>query len=91
VNSKTFHVSILTPEKAIYEGEVSSLVAPSELGYMGVLVDHAPLIANLKAGKIVLKTAANDTKTFYLNGKGFLEILKNNATLLLDSVEPAVS
>lgn len=85
--SKHFRVSILTEEETIYDGEVRSLVVPAQLGFMGVLADHAPLAARLKPGKIVLKTFPSDEpKVFNSSGKGFFEVLNNKATLLLDAV-----
>jgi F-type H+-transporting ATPase subunit epsilon len=85
--SKHFRVSILTEEVTIYDGDVRSLVVPAQLGFMGILADHAPLAARLKPGRIVLTTFPSDeTKVFNSPGYGFFEILNNKATLLLDAV-----
>jgi F-type H+-transporting ATPase subunit epsilon len=82
---RPFSVSILTAEKKIYEGEAVSLVVPAALGFMGILADHAPYLSMLTAGKIVLrKTEEGEPVIFYSKGKGFLEILKNKVTMLLD-------
>lgn len=84
---KSFSVSILTEEKAVYSGEVVSLIVPAALGYLGVLADHAPLFACLTAGKIIVRE--NETAQpaiFQSQGKGFLEVLKNKVTLILDAV-----
>lgn len=80
---KLFNLSIVTPDKTLYEGMVSSLVAPSRLGYLGVLADHAPLIAALKPGKISFKEASKEQKVFDSKDGGFLEVMKNNVTILL--------
>jgi len=82
---KSFSVSIVTPEKTVYQGEAVSLIVPAARGYLGILADHAPLIANLTAGKIILrKDGSQAATTFYSKGKGFLEVLKNNVILFLD-------
>lgn len=81
--AKLFSLSIITPDKTVYEGKVSSLVAPSTLGYLGVLADHAPLIATLAAGKIILKEEPGGQRVFNSKGAGLLEIMKNNVTILL--------
>jgi len=87
--SEHFHVSILTEEETVYDGEVRSLIVPAQLGFMGVLADHAPLAARLKPGRIVLKTfPSDDPIVFNSTGKGFFDILNNKAILLLDAVEP---
>lgn len=81
-----FNVHIVTPAKEIFSGDVSSLVVPGEGGYLGVLANHAALVANLVPGEITLKDTSGKPVTFSSKGKGFLEVLKNKATLLLDSV-----
>ena len=84
---KLFKINISTPEKTIYEGEISSLIAPGELGYFGILVDHAPLIANLAPGKIIIKDGSSRPTTFNCRSNGILEVLKNNVNILVDSAE----
>ncbi len=85
---KNFHVSMLTEDRTVYEGEAVSLVVPAELGLLGVLADHAPLVAHLVPGKIVLeKDGSAQPLVFYSEGKGFLEVSKNKATLLLDVIK----
>ena len=83
--AKSFNLSIITPDKIAYEGKAVSLVVPAALGYLGVLADHRPLIANVVSGKITLTEESGKTLTFHYKDKGFLEVLKNNVTLLLNS------
>jgi F-type H+-transporting ATPase subunit epsilon len=80
-----FHVSILTPEKQIFEGESTSLIVPAELGYLGILANHAPLIANLKPGNITFRSIFGSESKIANKGKGFIEVIGNKATILLDS------
>ncbi len=86
---KSFKVSILTPQRTVYEGQVLSLIVPAELGYLGVLVNHAPLIANLVPGKIILKETSDSPKVFHCASKGIMEVLENNVSILIDYVEKA--
>lgn len=90
MDSKLFRVSILTPTQLVYEGLVTSLIAPAYLGYMGVLANHAPIIAALIPGKIILRGKQGESKILFSKGKGFLEVLRNNAVILADSIEPSV-
>jgi F-type H+-transporting ATPase subunit epsilon len=83
-----YHLSIVTPEKKFYEDEVNSLIAPGSLGYLGILTDHAPLLTELEPGKLTLKDSQGQEKIFAISG-GFLEVLKNNVTILADAIEPA--
>jgi len=45
-----YKLAIVTPEARFYEDEVSSIIAPGSLGYLGILTDHAPLITELVLG-----------------------------------------
>ncbi len=83
---KQFQIDILTPEEKIFEGKVTSLVVPAALGYLGVLADHAPLVANLTPGAISFREATGNRRIIYNKGKGFIEVAKNKATLLLEAV-----
>lgn len=82
-----FNITILTREKTLYDGEAISLVAPGAIGYLGVLANHAPLITSLTPGKVTLRKKSNDTTVFQSKGNGFLHVLKNNVSVLLDTVE----
>ena len=81
----TFDVTILTPDKKLFQGRVTSLVAPGELGYLGILADHASLVTTLVPGRITLKSPAGETSVIDSRSNGFLEVSHNNAVLLLDS------
>jgi F-type H+-transporting ATPase subunit epsilon len=81
-----FRLSIVTPEKIVYEGDVVSLIVPGIEGYLGVLSHHAPLITALQTGKIEFKDADNKLLIFAVSG-GFMEVSHNKATLLADTAE----
>lgn len=83
---KSFELEIVTPEKMAYSGKVRSLIAPGEIGSLGVLVNHAPLITNLIPGKIIINDIENRLHKFNSPDKGFLQILNNKATLLLNRI-----
>lgn len=81
-----FNLSIVTPEKIFYEGEISSLIAPGIEGYLGVLSNHAPLITAIVPGKLTIKDKAG-TEIEMSVAHGFLEVSQNHATVLTDSAE----
>ncbi len=87
---KLFKVSIATPRRTVYEGQVLSLIVPAELGYLGVLVNHAPLIANLVPGKIIVRETTDKPKIFHSASNGIVEVLKNNVNILVDSIESSI-
>jgi F-type H+-transporting ATPase subunit epsilon len=81
-----YRLNIVTPEAVFYEGEVVSLVAPGSEGYLGVLTDHAPLITGLAPGKLTVKDQKDQETNFALGG-GFMEVFKNQVTILAHSIE----
>ncbi len=83
-----FKLSIVSPEKVLYEDMVESVVAPGSEGYLGILSNHAPLITSLKVGKLEIRDSKNRELTAAISG-GFLEVSNNTATILADSVELA--
>ncbi|HKQ57800.1 MAG TPA: ATP synthase F1 subunit epsilon [Candidatus Eisenbacteria bacterium] len=86
----TFHLSILTPEKSVFEGEVEYVEVPGLAGYLGVLAHHAALVTGLTQGTLSVRHAGGSTERWKVDG-GFFEVSNNRATVLADSVagEPA--
>jgi F-type H+-transporting ATPase subunit epsilon len=85
----SFQLTIITPEKVIFNEPVVSLIVPGQLGYLGLLANHAPLMTSLVPGKLTLRkgTEGQQTIVMALDG-GFLEFANNQATLLADGVTP---
>lgn len=80
-----FHLQIITQERISFDDEVTSIVVPGEAGYLGVLANHAPLLAALGQGKLTVKQPGN-----VLMGEmdgGFIEVHDNKAVILADSIE----
>ena len=74
--------------RIIYEVEVSSIVAPGEIGYLGIMSNHAPIITSLKPGKLKITDNKGSVITLALSG-GFLENSNNICSILADSAEYA--
>lgn len=81
-----FTLEILTSRKKVFAGEVTSLVAPGELGYLGVLANHAPLMTTLVPGRVIWRDPAGASRALHLTGRGLLEVQKNQACLLADEI-----
>ena len=77
----TLQVSVITPEKTLFSGEASMVVAPGVEGDFGVLPGHAPFISALREGSITIDTAAGQ-KSFDIPG-GFAEVVPERCTLLI--------
>jgi F-type H+-transporting ATPase subunit epsilon len=83
-----FKLSVVTPEKTVFEMDVRSIVAPGSEGYLGILSNHAPLITALRPGILSVNDESGDEKFYSLSG-GFLEVSGNIATILADAIESA--
>ena len=83
-----FKLSILTPERAVFEGDVQYVEAPGTEGYFGVLAHHAALVTALASGTLTVRGAGGTEERWDVGG-GFLEVSNNAATVLADSVGPA--
>lgn len=79
------HLEILTPEKRLYSGEVYGIQLPGIGGSFEVLDKHAPLVSALGSGnvKLLLDRSGNNTTTYQVRG-GFIEVLNNNVTVLVE-------
>ena len=81
-------LEILTPEKKLFSGEVYGVQMPGISGSFEVLDRHAPLVSALKAGKLkVLKDKVKDVENYTIQG-GFVEVLNNKVTVLVESAVP---
>ena len=86
----SLHVTIVTEQGRQYEGEAVSIVAPGELGLLGILAHHAPLLTTLVPGQLVIRTPESTTVRFRVGG-GLLEVFRNHVTLVTDTCAAAPS
>ena len=80
--ANSFHVDIVTPEAVIWSGEATMLTARTTEGDIGILADHEPTMAALATGAVVVHHEDGVTSAG-LHG-GFLQIFRNEVTLLTD-------
>lgn len=74
----------MTPEKKVFEGEVTIATFPGSDGSFQIMNDHAPLISLLKDGTVVYKSK-EATGQVNITG-GVVEVLKNKVILLADGI-----
>jgi F-type H+-transporting ATPase subunit epsilon len=80
-----FKLEIVTPDRAVLDEEVESLVVPAYEGSLGVLANHAPLLSVIRPGEVTV-TKSGNVRRFAI-GFGFLEVGNNKAILLADQIE----
>lgn len=81
----TFQLSILTPERTLFEGMVEYVQVPGSEGYLGVLAHHAALVTALQPGTLTVRSPGGAEERWPVTG-GFFEVSGNRATVLADAV-----
>lgn len=70
---KGLHLSLVSPEKTLFDGDVSIVTLPGTVGSFSILPGHAPIISSLKAGTLAYTTTEGDDFTQDIQG-GFVEL-----------------
>jgi F-type H+-transporting ATPase subunit epsilon len=78
-------VEVLTPEGEVFNGEVRQVSTRTAVGELGILANHAPLLAALKPAELRLHVSDSETKR-YAQAHGWLQVFGNHAKLLVEEV-----
>jgi F-type H+-transporting ATPase subunit epsilon len=80
-------VEVLTPEGEVWSGEARQVSTRTEVGEVGILANHAPLLAALRPTELRLEISDSETKR-YAQAHGWLQVYGNRARLLLEEAIP---
>lgn len=83
-----FRLRITTPEELLLDERVASLRAPAVEGQLGVLVRHAPMIAELTIGELLV-TDGSGTPRYFATTGGVLRVERDGVVVLADGAEEA--
>lgn len=86
-SGRTFNLTVISPERKLFEGPAKFAVLPAFDGEVGILRDHAPLMALLGEGTLRIETAEG-TRRFTVAG-GFVQVLDNEVSVLSEEAEEA--
>lgn len=78
-----FPVEVLTPEGKVFDDEVEMLSTRTATGSIGVLANHAPLMAILEPTELRLHRDGGETETF-AQAEGYLQVIDNSALVLVE-------
>ena len=81
-------VEIVSPSGRVFSGEATGVRAPGVEGSFEVLRNHAPMIAAIEIGSLIITDQAGNPITFATSG-GFVEVAHNVVTVLAESAELA--
>ncbi len=76
-------VEVLTPEGEVFSGEVRQVSTRTAVGEVGILANHAPLLAALQPAELRLHVSDSETKR-YAQAHGWLQVFGNHAKLLVE-------
>ena len=90
----TFPVEVLTPEGKAWEGEVEMISTRTTVGSVGILANHAPLMAMLEPAELRLYESGSESPESadavrFAQGEGYLQVIDNSALLIVeDAIKP---
>ena len=70
---KELHLSIVSPEQSIFDGDVKIVTLPGTVGSFSILPGHAPIVSSLQAGTLTYTTMEGEERTIDIQG-GFVEL-----------------
>src|ERR1700759_5067966 len=80
-------VEVLTPEGEAFKGEVRQLSTRTEVGEIGILANHAPVLGALQPTTLRLHVSDSETKR-YAQSHGWLQVFDNTARVLVEEAVP---
>jgi F-type H+-transporting ATPase subunit epsilon len=78
-------LQVVTPTRTVVATSADSVELPGELGYLGILPGHTPLITVLKTGVLTYRAGADERSVAI--SAGFAEIANDMVTVLADQAE----
>jgi len=89
-------VRLVTPERTLFDHPAAAVDLPAKNGYMEVLYGHAPLVAELGAGDVIVHGGAGRRRGWRRGRRaslerqlGFAEVLGDRVTILAsDALKP---
>ncbi|MBE3599449.1 MAG: F0F1 ATP synthase subunit epsilon [Limnochordaceae bacterium] len=86
--AELMQLEVVTPQRVVLRERVEAVVAPTDRGYLGVLANHAPMVAALSLGIVQFGRYHGPKRKMAVSG-GFMEVSGNRVTILADTAELA--
>ena len=83
------HLRILTTDTAVFDGMADEVTLPTELGMIGVLPHHSPLVSIVTSGRLSVKKEGK-TQSYTISG-GILEVRPGSQVVILATAVEVVS
>ncbi len=80
-------VEVVSPERTLYSGEASMVIARTTDGEIAFLIGHVPFIGSLGIGRVVIRAAEGGDEVMAAVHGGFVEVNDDKVTVLSDTAE----
>jgi F-type H+-transporting ATPase subunit epsilon len=81
----TIHVSVVSAEEEIFDGDAEFVALPGEAGELGIYPLHTPLITRIRPGAVRIKVAGKPEEEFVFVAGGILEVQPDEVTVLAET------
>jgi len=78
-------LDIITPDKKLFEGEITLVKVPGTDGSFEMMNNHAPIVSSLSKGEIKIIPVDGDEIFINISG-GLVELNNNKVSILVESV-----
>jgi F-type H+-transporting ATPase subunit epsilon len=82
---KTIHVSVVSAEEQIFDGDAEFVALPGESGELGIYPMHTPLITRIRPGAVRIKVPGQTDEEFVFVAGGLLEVQPDEVTVLAET------
>lgn len=89
MSARALRVVVVTPERTLYDGGASAVVAPAYDGLVGILPRHAPFLSLLGTGRLVVRAPEGDQR-FTVAG-GFVQVVGDVVRVVAQRAEAAAA
>ncbi|QQE74214.1 F0F1 ATP synthase subunit epsilon [Brevibacillus composti] len=79
-------VEVVTPERVVFSGEATMVIARGVQGELGIMPNHMPLVTPLKIAPVRVKTEGDKEVVLAVSG-GFMEVRRDKVTILAETAE----
>jgi F-type H+-transporting ATPase subunit epsilon len=84
------HVTVVSPERQVFDGEATAVVAPAYDGRVGILPHHAPFLTLLGKGDLIVRQGGAEAQHFEVEG-GFLQVAADRVRVVAEHADAALT
>jgi len=83
----SFRVEVLTPEGSCFDDEVEMVSTRTQVGSIGIMARHQPLLGMLEPTELRLYRSDSDIVT-YAQGEGYIQVSPDGVLVLVEEAHP---